>query len=109
MSTREVTSTCAWFLAANQNQAPPDEDLYLLSTSTLAQRYPNFGIISLSVTSPTFSEVKKEMRYEIEIHKTVSRCWQLRKFISLTAISSFRHFAFVCYFTHIFFDVNQKS
>ena len=42
------------FLAAEQVPAPPEVTLYLSSTSTLAQFYLNFGILSSSVASLSF-------------------------------------------------------
>ena len=48
------TQTCAWLLAAEQVWATPELTLYLSSTSTLAQCYLNFVILSSSVVSLNF-------------------------------------------------------
>ena len=56
--TREVTSKNADFCLIVSSYAslnPPKLTLYLLSTSTLAQRYLKFGILRSSVASLTFS------------------------------------------------------
>ena len=55
MSTREVTSQHTNLLADEQAQALPKAILYLLSISTLGQRYLNSDISHSSVTLLTFS------------------------------------------------------